>query len=171
MGIKFVERQQALFVITDEECDRNDRPPDSSRIGPHDADDAEFFEKYPQAGYLIREWRYSDAAGEHEHSDLLEAHCMTIVFRSGWRERVPFFYRNYSKHYPFEIAFGRAWDMIDARDPKLGPYWDLPDAGIVFAVCLMGRPPRKALKILRDREKARLAAKAQEVPCAALATV
>lgn len=171
MGIKFVERQQALFVITDEDCDRNDHPLMWPDLGPHDADDAKFFEKHIEAGYLIREWRYSDAKTGHEKSDLLEAHCITVVFRSGWRERVPFFYRTYSKHYPFEIAFGRAWDMIEARDPKIGPYWDLPDAGIVFAVCLMGRPPRKALKILKDREARRLSSAALEAPCAALAAV
>ncbi|MHB2207770.1 hypothetical protein [Methylobacterium sp. CM6257] len=152
MGIKFLARPQGLWVITDEDFDHKDCPHKRPEIRPHESDDAKIFDEDPLKAYIIREWRHIDAQSPHEYADLLEFHCLTIVFRSGWRVRVIALYTDASVHVPSDLAYFEAEDLIAKRDPRIGPFWNLPKAEILPEVRLMGLPPKVALQ----RQKARL---------------
>lgn len=151
MGIKLVPSSQGALIVTDEERDFSDRPLSRPEIRSYDADDAVDFEENPLAAYKIREWRHSDAKTEHEQADLFEFHCLTIVFRSGWRVRVLAFFRDYSNRYPVDFAFLIAEELMADRDPRIGPHLDLPMAIIPFEVRLMGSPLGEALEIAVER--------------------
>lgn len=171
MGIKFVTSSQGALIVTDEERDFTDRPLNWPEIRPHDADDAADFDEYPLAAYKIREWRHSDAKNGHEQSDLFEFHCLTIVFRSGWRVRVLAFFRDYSKRYPVDFACVVAEELLAERDMRIGPFWDLPKAIIPFEVRLMGCPLGEALEIAVERFPYLLTTEGQAYSPYALATV
>ncbi|MBA9065446.1 hypothetical protein GGQ91_004863 [Methylobacterium fujisawaense] len=149
MGIKFKTTSQALFVVTDGEGDQNDPPFPRSPIRPHEPDDADLFDQDDRIAYRIREWRHVDARTVHEQSDLDDMHCITIVFRSGFRVTVSYAGLSKIGTRPVDRAFEEAEDLIESGDPRIGPYGDLPIAIIEYPIRVMGLPPRVALKHLK----------------------
>lgn len=149
MGIKFKTKSQATFVITDGDGDLDDCPFPRPNIRPHEPDDAALFDGDPRIAYRIREWRHVDARTVHEQSDLDDMHCLTIVFRSGFRVTRSYAWWSRVGKPPVDRAFEEAEDLIESGDPRIGPYGDLPIAIIEYPIRVMGLPPRVALKHLK----------------------
>lgn len=134
---------QDIFVTYGDEGERDDRVPPPGDIWPLEDGDAAVFDAFPEIAFIVRDWKRCDDRTSCEAANLDDMHCLTIVFRSGWR--IPKFYSpGLARRYPPAArAYEEAEAIIAEGDPRLGPFSHLKRWASAERADLLGRRPHR----------------------------